>query len=185
MKRFFAPFFVALLAALPLLVQAAPNVPLHDFSGAERNLSEFVGKGRWVVVTIWAHDCPICNAEIYQMDFFHSEHRDRDAVVLGVSLDGMAHRDEAANFVERHGLEFSNLLVEPQEQLLRSFGGGRIFGTPTFLVYDPEGRLRAKQDGPVTQEVLEHFIATEERKRAEAMATTQPPASGQSATAAP
>ena len=61
----------------------APNT-LRDFDGNPHHLSEYIGNGKWTVVAIWENDCPICNAEIQTMEFFHLDRKDKDATVLGV-----------------------------------------------------------------------------------------------------
>lgn len=74
----------------------------------------YVGQGQWTVVVIWAEDCEICNAEIETFDFFHEEHNNRAARVLGVSIDGKEKIELARDFVIRHDLSFPNLIIEPE-----------------------------------------------------------------------
>lgn len=150
----------AALLLLPALSWATPDVVLKDFSGAARNVNEFIGKGKWVVVTVWAHNCPVCNAEIYQMTFFHDEHAKKDAIVLGVTIDGEAGRDKAKDFLKRHDLNFTNLIAEPEQEVLAAFGGGPFIGTPTFYIYSPQGKLVAQRIGPTTQEQIEEIMGS-------------------------
>lgn len=56
-------------------VAAAPDVVLKDLNGRERNVNEFVGRGKWVALTVWAHDCHVCAAEIHELAEFHRAHR--------------------------------------------------------------------------------------------------------------
>lgn len=149
---------------LPVLTLATPSLSLPDLNGKTHNVNEYIGQGRWVVMVIWAHDCPICNAEIHQMLFFNDAHRDRDAMVLGISIDGAAKIEQARNFVETHSLDFLNLITEPDGIALRALGAGPLYGTPTFYVFEPEGELVAQQIGPLTQERLEEFIVRYNRK---------------------
>ena len=148
----------------PALALATPNLSLQDLNGKTHNVNEYIGQGRWVVTVIWAHDCPICNAEIHQMLFFNDAHRDRDAIVLGISIDGAAKIQQARDFVEQHRLDFLNLITEPDGIALRALGAGPLYGTPTYYVFEPEGELVAQQIGPVTQERLEEFITRYNRK---------------------
>lgn len=139
---------------------SAPDLALPDLDGKTRSVTEFVGKGKWTVVMLWAHNCPVCNQEVHQMNFFHDEHKNKDATVLGVSVDGLARIDKARNFVANHAVDFPNLIIEPEQRLIRKFGGGQFIGTPTFYLYTPRGELAAKHVGPVSQEELEEFIAS-------------------------
>lgn len=137
---------------------ATPDVALKDFDGRERNVNEFIGRGKWVALTVWAHDCHVCAAEIHEMAEFHRAHKDRDAVVLGVSIDGYAKRKAAKAFVERHKLTFTNLIAEPRQEVIVRFGAGELVGTPTTYLYDRNGRLAAMAVGPVTRQDLEAYI---------------------------
>ena len=147
---------------LPLAAAAsAVDITLKDMQGRDRNVNEFIGQGKWTVVAVWESSCTICKQEIHQMSFFHQAHKNKDAIVLGISIDGMAGKQQAAGFIEEHRLDFTNLLAElPQMQ---QFGGGPLMGTPTFYLYSPKGRLRAYQVGPVSQEQIEQFMAKGER----------------------
>ena len=159
---------------MPLMVSAAgPDVRLTGMDGKQRNANEFIGQGKWTVVAVWAADCTICNQEIHHMASFHTAHKDTDATVLGVSIDGRDRKRQALGFVQGHRLTFPNLLAElPQMQ---KFGGGPIMGTPTYFIYSPQGKLLAAQVGPITQEHAEKYIAkaaltqakTDARKKAQ------------------
>ena len=92
------------------------------------------------------------------MTFFHSDHADKDATVLGISMDGFNQVKKSKAFIERHELNLPNLLIELSEREFLKFGGGRYVGTPTFYLYNPEGVLMAKNIGPVSAEALENFI---------------------------
>jgi len=139
---------------------AAPDLALKDLQGNSKSVGEYIGHGKWTVVMLWAHDCPICNQEVGQLSFFHDEHKNKDATVLGVSIDGSAGIDKARGFVTNHAVDFPNLIIEPDQELIGKFGGGQFIGTPTFYLYSPEGELAAKHVGPVSQEDLEAFIAS-------------------------
>ncbi|HLQ24392.1 MAG TPA: TlpA disulfide reductase family protein [Acidiferrobacterales bacterium] len=146
-----------LLFLFPLFAwSASPSVVLKDLGGKDRNVNEFIGKGKWTVVAIWAHDCVICNQEIHQMTFFHDAHKEKDAIVLGVSIDGYANKADALKFIDKHGLNFTNLIGGPES--VAQFHAGRFIGTPTFYIYSPEGALLATKVGAMTQEEVEDFI---------------------------
>lgn len=149
------------LLLLSLGVPLAANAgSLRDFDGRERSLSEFTGSGRWLVVMIWASDCHVCNSEVYQYVDFHDMHHDRDAEVVGISLDGQAGRSDAAAFLERHSVSFPSLIGEPEQvaRLYTELTGDRFVGTPSFLVFAPSGELRARQAGAVPTSIIEQFI---------------------------
>jgi peroxiredoxin len=136
----------------------APSIVLRDLDGKSRNVNEFIGRGQWTVVTTWAHDCHICSREIHEMSAFHLAHRGRDAIVLGVTVDGYDEVQAARAFVKRHDLPFVNLVAEPKQAVMTQFGAGRFVGTPTYYIYDPKGAIVGQQIGPLTREEVEAFM---------------------------
>jgi thiol-disulfide isomerase/thioredoxin len=156
-------FVFAVLFALCALPATAAELVLKDVAGASHAVSEYIGRGKWTVVTVWSADCPICRRDIYHMAFFHAEHRNKDATVLGLSIDGFENRRKAAAFIEEQGLDFPNLIggIDDPTRLT----GRPFIGTPTYYVYTPEGRLVAERIGPVTQDQMEELIQDLGKKR--------------------
>lgn len=136
----------------------APSIPLHDLDGRARNVNEFIGHAKWTIVVAWAHDCHICDRDIDEMASFHVAHRDRDAIVLGVTLDGAEQLKAARAFVKRHRLPFVNLITEPSQAVMQKFGAGKFVGTPTYYIYDPKGEIVGQNIGPLTRAEAEDFI---------------------------
>ena len=147
---------------LLVLLPGAASAALRDFDGTERELGEHTGKGQWTVVMFWASDCPVCNAEVHQYVRFHDLHVGKDASVLGISLDGQTKKPQALEFIDRHMVDFPNLVGEPLEvaKLFQDLTGRPWIGTPSFLVYAPGGELVAQQVGPVPVESVEELIRT-------------------------
>jgi peroxiredoxin len=143
-----------------LLVPVAQAGGLQDFNGNPKDISDYSGKGKWLVVMIWASDCRVCNKEAHAYVDFHFVHSDDDAQVLGISIDGQAKKAEAQKFIERHKINFPNLIGEPAvvANLFAQLTGTYFAGTPAFLFYDPNGELRAQQLGAVPIELIEDFI---------------------------
>lgn len=154
-----------LLAVLSLsgAAMAGSETVLKDFAGAPSGIEQYSGKGKWLVVVIWASDCHVCDMEMPEYADFHKRHEKKDAQVLGVSMDGADKQADAEAFIARHKLPFPNLIGEPQALALYYMmqTGGSFAGTPTILVYNPEGVLRAAQAGAVPPAVIEDFMAKE------------------------
>ena len=144
-----------LLVSLPAAA-AGPDIVLRDFTGRPRNVNEFIGHGKWLVVVVWLADCPICKRDIHHMTFFHDEHGKKDAAVLGVSVDGYANREKALGFVADHALNFPNLIGDRGDA--SRFGGGPFIGTPTYYIFSPEGKYMTGRVGGQTQEQVEQII---------------------------
>ncbi len=157
--------WIAALALFPAAGSPAlPEETLYDFEGRPHVLEEYLGKGKWLIVTAWASDCAVCNKEIPELVAFHNAHRDRDATVLGISVDGAGRKPEAQAFIARHHVSFPNLLDHGRAFkaiYLRATGRPWFGGTPMNLVYAPDGRLAARRISPLAKAEIETFIERE------------------------
>ena len=155
---------LGLFSLLGLLLLSAPVSAemkgFEDFNGKPQVLENYLGKGKWLIVMMWASDCHICNREAHQYVDFHMIHSDNDATVLGISLDGESRKKEAEAFIKRHSVDFPNLIAEPEHvaNFYRQATGQYFAGTPTFLIYSPDGELKAAQAGAVPTALIEDFI---------------------------
>lgn len=153
--------FAILLCAVLTAVKAASPLFLDLRSDAFVTIDDYREPGKWLVVMIWAHDCQICEREVDDYQRFHQRRAADDAIVLGITLDGEAAKSQALEFIGRHQLRFDNLIGEPEAvagyyQVTTS---SRWVGTPSFLIFAPDGELMAKQAGAVEVEIVESFIA--------------------------
>lgn len=87
-------------------------------------------------------------------------------VVLGPALDGLAGRFDTQAFIAGHGVGFPNRITEESDAAAISEpAAGEVWiGTPTFLIFSPDGKLAARQVGGVTQKLIDDFIAGAERQ---------------------
>ena len=132
----------------------------QDFNGKPQVLENYLGKGKWTIVMMWASDCHICNREAHEYVDFHMIHSDNDATVLGISLDGESRKKEAEKFIKKHSIDFPNLIAEPEHvaNLYQELTGQFFAGTPSFLIYSPDGELKAAQAGAVPTALIEDFM---------------------------
>lgn len=156
MKRTRGFWLVGLLLPLTLFA-AAPDISLRDVDGNTHEVNEYIGRGRWTVVAVWSVDCVICQRELPEVAFFHDAHKNKDAIVLGVSVDGIAERVRVRKFIDDNELGFPNLIGERAD--VAKFGGGSLRGTPTYLIFLPDGRLAARHVGASAPDYLDRELA--------------------------
>lgn len=135
-----------------------PVSALTDMEDNPADLETLVGNGKWSIVEIWVSDCRICQLTAQHLTSFKADHPDVN--ILGISLDGKEGKSEAKKFIDEHELEFPNLLSHKKEidQYLFDRAGKGFIGTPTFLFYDPQGKLSAVQARALTDKELGKFI---------------------------
>lgn len=157
--------FLGLLLVSPLV--SAEMKGFEDFNGKSQVLENYLGKGKWTIVMMWASDCHICNKEAHQYVDFHMVHSDTDATVLGVSLDGESRKKAAQGFIKKHAVDFPNLIAEPEfvSNVYQKYTGQYFAGTPSFLIFSPAGELKAAQAGAVPTVLIEEFIKKKPMKK--------------------
>ena len=162
MNKLLKTLTILLVIVIPL-TGIATEQQFADFDGKPKSISDFAGKGKWLVVMLWASDCLVCNKEAHQYVDFHKLHKDKDAQVLGISLDGEAKKSDAQDFVKRHKVNFPNLISEPINiaSMYQERTGSTWIGTPSFMVFNPAGELIGAQAGAVPVSIIESFIERE------------------------
>ncbi|HMT92264.1 TlpA disulfide reductase family protein [uncultured Thiothrix sp.] len=145
------------------LLITSPATAMTDLQGQPVKLETIVGKGKWTVMKIWAADCHVCRQTIHYLTDFEVSFP--EAAVYGISIDGQAGKAEAQAFVKQYNLDFPNLLSDLSEMnaYLNKTAGESLYGTPTMLVFNPQGKLIAVQPGPVTADELIAFIKKEQQ----------------------
>jgi len=143
----FAPLLVFSFSA-----QAEPaEFMLPDMKDKQHKLSDY--RGKWVVVNYWATWCPPCLTEIPELVEFHEDHKDKDAVVLGVNFEDIG-LEGLKRFSEEYFMNYPVLRTKPSG----SSALGVIPGLPTTYIVSPKGEIIARQVGPVTAKMIADFI---------------------------
>lgn len=133
-------------------VQAEPaEFMLPDMKDKQHKLSDY--RGKWVVVNYWATWCPPCLTEIPELVEFHEDHKDKDAVVLGVNFEDIG-LEGLKRFSEEYFMNYPVLRTKPSG----SSALGIIPGLPTTYIVSPKGEIVARQVGPVTAKLIADFI---------------------------
>ncbi len=151
------PLLLALMLPLSLPAQTA-DFTLTGLDGKTYSLSDY--RGKWVLVNYWATWCPPCREELPELEVFYSNHKDKDAVVLGIALEDISDERLKA-FVDEQFLSYPIIKVSPD----RKPPLGTVPGLPTSYLVNPEGKIVAKQVGALTREALESFIETHNAKQ--------------------
>ncbi len=152
--------FIAILLLCSISI-ASDWTEVRTLEGKFTTLSQHFEKDKWTLVMLWTMDCGICQREYPIISEFHDKHKDTKAKVIGVSLDGYSKLDKITEHIEEMPMTFGNLIGEltvvafnyqtATEETLR--------GTPTFLMFNPDGYLVGHNPGPVKPEALEAFIS--------------------------
>jgi len=139
----------------------APDFTLSSQEGSSVSLKDY--RGKWVVLYFYPKDqTPGCSREAHNFQVDQSKYAERNAVVLGVSLDSV---DSHKKFCAKEGLNFK-LLADTNHRVTDSYGSLTNLGLVkfaarhTFLI-DPSGKIAkaytsvdpAKHSGEVLAEL--------------------------------
>lgn len=150
-------WLLSVLLCVVTLPVAAVDMPLKGLDGSISNLSDH--RGKWVVVNYWATWCPPCVEEMPELQAFHDEHSDKNAVVLGLNAEFMPAKD-IQEFLDQYFISYPNFTMGPVSQTPL----GQVPGLPTTFLVSPDGEVTARQVGKVTAQMIETFIQKWEAK---------------------
>ncbi|MBK6658931.1 MAG: TlpA family protein disulfide reductase [Proteobacteria bacterium] len=131
-----------------------------SLDGRRAGLGEFLAKDKWTLVMVWTTYCGACRKQYPLISEFHGKHKDKDATVLGVSLDGYGQGEKVKAYQAAHQQNFPSVLADPDDFIdkYQRTTGEKFTGTPTYLLYDAKGALRAYIDGLVSVADIEGYI---------------------------
>lgn len=156
-------FFAILLTLSHTIYAQEHNFFLNGLDGQQHSLSQYVGKGKWVIVNVWATACPSCRRELFDLASFHDRHREKDAIVVGLTLDletfEIPDKAYLANFASTYLIEYPLLLVSGQ--IASKAIGIPVTTVPTSFFYNPKGEMVYQISGEITTQVLEDIIKNE------------------------
>jgi thioredoxin-dependent peroxiredoxin len=119
----------------------APDFILPSQEGSSVSLKDY--RGKWVVLYFYPKDqTPGCTREAHNFQADQAKYVERNAVVLGVSLDSV---DSHKKFCTKESLNFK-LLADTEHKVTDSYGSLTNLGVAkfaarnTFLI-DPNGKI--------------------------------------------
>ncbi len=99
---------------------------LPGLDGKTYRLADF--RGKWVLVNYWATWCPPCREELPELEIFYNNHKDDDAVVIGVAMESIK-LERLQKFVDKQFLSFPILI----ERAGSADGTGRYPGSADLV----------------------------------------------------
>lgn len=141
-----APGIEAIIKHFDVVKSVSAGKPFKDFTMNDtkdqpRKLSDYVGKGNYVLVDFWASWCPPCRAEMPHLVELYKKYHKKGFEIVGVSLD-----DKKENWEK--GIKDLNI-TWPQFSDLRGWknAAAALYGVnniPSTFLIDPQGVIVAR-----------------------------------------
>ena len=134
-----------LIDNLNRLNNTAEGMPFVDFTvqygnrdGSAASLSDYVGKGKYVLVDFWASWCMPCKAEAPVIAEVYKKYKGDRFEVLGVAV--MDKRMDTFKVIDDDGYTWPQI-VDAQSAPLELYG---IQGIPHIILFGPDGTILAR-----------------------------------------
>jgi thiol-disulfide isomerase/thioredoxin len=128
---------------VPATPRGQPDTAFTSLDGKTATLADF--KGRVVVMNLWATWCAPCKAEMPTLAKLQAAYATQPVTVLPISVD----RDGDLNLVNEEMAANPPLKTYRDPSYKMSFSlDPKSGGFPTTVIYDKQGRERARMSGP-------------------------------------
>lgn len=153
--------FTLLLIGFVSVNAADFDLEMKKLDGQPGSLEEYKGKGKWTLVMLWETTCSICKQQEPEYAKFHQQHKDKDAEVIAISIDGTESVDLIKTYTQQNSLPYPVMVTDKSEVRDKYFAATdeQFRGTPTYLLFTPEGKLVAAQPGMLPAASVENYIA--------------------------
>ena len=127
-------------ASLKGKIATTPGKPFADFEGKDIagnpvKLSDYAGKGNYVLVDMWASWCGPCKREIPNLAEVHNLYKDKGLTVLGVFVS-----DDIKNLeptMKEENITWAQI-VDDERKALQRYG---VSGIPAIILIGPDGTI--------------------------------------------
>ncbi|MBQ8450940.1 MAG: AhpC/TSA family protein [Bacteroidaceae bacterium] len=122
-----------------------------NIDGTVAKLSDYVGKGKYVLVDFWASWCGPCRGEIPNLVELQKKFGGKNFTVLGVNV-----WDQEAEFkkaLESEGINYPQLYASDNQDATTIYG---IKGIPQIMLFGPDGTIVKRN---LRGEAMKKFVA--------------------------
>ncbi|MBR2203328.1 MAG: TlpA family protein disulfide reductase [Prevotella sp.] len=114
-----------------------------DTTGTRHRLSEYIGKGDYVVLQFWEEQSWIAHAGCKQMKQMAKKYKGKNIRFVGLSLD--YNKETWKNYVRKRDLSYEHLTILTsdankrwEDNVVKAYG---IKSLPETIIFDPKGRI--------------------------------------------
>lgn len=135
------PPFIEIRKSLECAELTKEGCMFKDFKGEtsegkESSLSDYVGKGKYVLVDFWASWCGPCRAEIPTIKEVYNQYTKKGLVVLGVAV--WDQKEKSENTIKELQMSWPQIFMGNDRTPTNTYG---IMGIPHIILFGPDGTI--------------------------------------------
>lgn len=134
----------------PLIDKPAPDFHLTQLHAPDKTLSLADMKGQVWLLNVWASWCVACREEHPVLMQFAQQQ-----VLPIIGLNYKDKVEDGLAWLKQGGDPYTTSIVDADGRVGIDYG---VYGVPETFLIDRQGRIRYKQIGPVTQEVIDKLL---------------------------
>ena len=115
-------------------------MPYTDITGTDADgkpiaLSDFIGKGNYVLMDMWASWCGPCKGEIPNLARLHNQYKDKGLTVIGLFV--WDRQENLKKAMESEGITWPQI-VDKESKSTQVYG---VDGIPHIILFSPDGTI--------------------------------------------
>lgn len=125
--------------------KSMPGMMFTDFTitdgnvdGTPVSLSDYVGKGKYVLVDFWASWCGWCRAEFPVLKEVYAKYKDQNFELLGIAVND--NREKTLKAMKEDGVTWPQIL-NTGKVAMEAYG---VAGIPEIILFAPDGKILAR-----------------------------------------
>lgn len=152
---------IGLLFVLSDVTANSPDIRLQSVERESVSLVNAVNDGKFTLVMIWSTDCEACEEQKPMIQSFFNDYGNSKATVIGIANDGPKLIKEINQLIKKNKPTYPNYIASPQTFFsdFEMVTGQKFRATPTYLMYNPDGKILGVAVGPISRDKLDAVIA--------------------------
>lgn len=115
-------------------------MPYTDITGTDADgkpiaLSDFIGKGNYVLMDMWASWCGPCKGEIPNLARLHNQYKDKGLTVIGLFV--WDKQENLKKAMKSEGITWPQI-VDEESKSTQVYG---VDGIPHIILFSPDGTI--------------------------------------------